>query len=79
MVRTFTENEKTYMLIDRTWMYGSQYTMSLGNPIEETTKLSSQGKTTIPKPMRQYLGLEKGDEIHFETQDDGTVTIEKVE
>lgn len=36
------------------------------------------GKTAIPEPIRQVLGLEKGDDIRW-TYTDGTLTVEKVE
>ena len=29
------------------------------------SKLTSRGQTTIPKPIREYLGLEPGDRVLF--------------
>jgi AbrB family looped-hinge helix DNA binding protein len=41
------------------------------------SKLTSKYQTTVPAPVRQALGLSKGDTIVYETKDDGTVTLHK--
>jgi AbrB family looped-hinge helix DNA binding protein len=40
-----------------------------------TATMTSKGQTTIPKDIRQKLGLKPGDRIHFVTLPDGTVRL----
>ena len=37
--------------------------------------LSSDGKATIPKPVREHLRLQPGDRIEFVVQDNGSVVL----
>jgi antitoxin PrlF len=37
--------------------------------------LTSKGQTTIPKDIREHLGISVGDEIDFIIQDDGQVVV----
>ena len=37
--------------------------------------ITSKGQVTIPKEVRQVLGLEVGDRLAFEVRDDGVVEI----
>lgn len=37
--------------------------------------LTSKGQTTIPKRVRERLGLKAGDRLDFVVQDDGTVLM----
>lgn len=39
------------------------------------TTLTSKGQVTIPKPIREYLGLDAGDAVEFEFADDGSVRV----
>lgn len=39
------------------------------------SKLSKRGQITIPKRVRDHLGLSPGDTIRFEYEDDGTVRM----
>ena len=39
------------------------------------TTLTSKGQVTIPKPVRDYLGLGAGDGVEFEFADDGSVLV----
>ena len=39
--------------------------------------LTSKGQVTIPKPVRDRLGVKPGDEIAFEMSGDGKVVIAK--
>lgn len=39
------------------------------------TTLTSKGQVTIPKPIREYLGLDAGDGVEFEFADDGSVRV----
>ncbi len=40
-----------------------------------TSTLTSKGQTTVPKDVRQHLGLKPGDKIRFLVEDDGRVVI----
>ncbi|HLC70601.1 MAG TPA: AbrB/MazE/SpoVT family DNA-binding domain-containing protein [Candidatus Nanoarchaeia archaeon] len=42
------------------------------------TTLTQKGQATIPKNVREILGIHPGDEIEFEVEED-IVTIHKVE
>ncbi len=37
-----------------------------------------KGQVTIPKPVRDRLGVKPGDEVTFELAEDGRVTLSKV-
>jgi antitoxin PrlF len=41
------------------------------------TTLTSKGQVTIPKPVRDRLGVKPGDEVTFEMAPDGRVTVSK--
>jgi antitoxin PrlF len=43
---------------------------------EEISTISSKGQTTIPKPVRQALGVGEGDQIAFHVDESG-VTIRR--
>ncbi|TVQ26849.1 MAG: AbrB/MazE/SpoVT family DNA-binding domain-containing protein [Spirochaetaceae bacterium] len=38
-----------------------------------TSRLSAKGQTTIPKPVRDSLGIAEGDAISFEVREDEVV------
>ena len=40
-----------------------------------STTLTTKGQVTIPKPFREYLGLDAGDQVEFEFSDDGSVRL----
>ena len=40
-----------------------------------TTKVTTKGQITVPKPIREHLKLTKGDRIEFLIGDSGKVTI----
>ena len=40
-----------------------------------TTNLTSKGQVTIPKPVRDYLGLKPGVAVAFERLDGGEIAI----
>jgi AbrB family looped-hinge helix DNA binding protein len=42
------------------------------------TAVTSKGQVTIPKPVRDRLGIERGDAIEFEFAADGRVVMAKV-
>ena len=39
------------------------------------TKVTSKGQVTIPKPMRNHLGIEPGSSVEFELGEDGRVFL----
>jgi AbrB family looped-hinge helix DNA binding protein len=39
------------------------------------TKLTTKGQVTIPKRLRDHLGLEPGSNVEFELTDDGRVFL----
>ena len=41
-----------------------------------STTLTTKGQVTIPKAVRDELGLREGDRVAFRVLDDGTVIIE---
>ncbi len=41
-----------------------------------STTLTSKGQVTIPKAVRDELGLREGDRVAFRVLDDGTVVVE---
>ena len=43
------------------------------------TTVTSKGQVTIPKPVRDYLGIEPGSEVNFRRADDGSIIIEKAD
>lgn len=38
-------------------------------------KVTSKGQTTVPKEVREFLGLEEGTQVEWTLDDKGTVTI----
>ncbi len=40
-------------------------------------KMSGKGNITIPKAIREYLNLQKGDHVIFRFSEDGKVILEK--
>jgi antitoxin PrlF len=46
--------------------------------VEETSTITAKGQTTIPKAVRQALGVECGDKIAFRIEN-GRVTVHNVE
>ena len=41
------------------------------------TKVTSKGQVTIPKPVRDHLGIGPGSQIDFRRAGDGSIVIEK--
>ena len=43
------------------------------------TTVTSKGQVTIPKPVRDHLGIGPGSQIAFRRADDGSIIIEKAD
>jgi antitoxin PrlF len=41
------------------------------------TTVTSKGQVTIPKPVRDHLGIVPGNQVEFRRGDDGRIVIEK--
>ena len=44
-----------------------------------TTKVTSKGQVTIPKPVRDHLGIGPGSEVRFRRAADGSIVIERAD
>jgi antitoxin PrlF len=42
------------------------------------TTVTSKGQVTIPKPVREHLGIAPGSQVEFRRAADGSIVIEKV-
>ena len=47
--------------------------------IEETSKVTAKGQTTVPKAVRQTLGLRSGDQIAYRVDESGSVSLARLE
>lgn len=47
--------------------------------IHELATLTSKGQVTLPKPIRQALGVDAGGKIAFELRADGLVVVSRAE
>ena len=43
-----------------------------------TATVTTKGQVTIPKEVREHLGVETGDRLSFVVQDDGTVLVKPI-
>jgi antitoxin PrlF len=43
---------------------------------KDSSTLTSKGQITLPKPLRERLGLRVGDRVRFRETDEGTVVVE---
>jgi antitoxin PrlF len=43
------------------------------------TTVTSKGQVTIPKPVRDHLGIGPGSQIAFRRADDGSIILEKAD
>jgi AbrB family looped-hinge helix DNA binding protein len=43
-----------------------------------TATLTTKGQITIPKEVRERLGIDTGDRLSFVVQDDGTVVVRPI-
>lgn len=47
--------------------------------LEERSKITDKGQTTVPKRIRDRLGVSFGDEIVYRVNDDGSILVESAE
>jgi antitoxin PrlF len=43
------------------------------------TTVTSKGQVTIPKPVRDHLGIGPGSQVSFRLADDGSIIIERAD
>jgi antitoxin PrlF len=43
------------------------------------TTVTSKGQVTIPKPVREHLGIAPGSQVEFRRAADGSIVIEKAD
>jgi antitoxin PrlF len=43
-----------------------------------TATLTTKGQVTIPKAVREHLGVDTGDRLSFVVQEDGTVIVKPI-
>ena len=43
-----------------------------------TATVTTKGQVTIPKDVREHLGVETGDRLSFVVQEDGTVIVKPI-
>ncbi len=43
-----------------------------------TATMTTKGQVTIPKEVREHLGVETGDRLSFVVQEDGTVMVKPI-
>ena len=44
--------------------------------LEERSKITDKNQTTVPKRVRERLGVGPGDEIVYRVSDDGSILVE---
>ncbi len=47
--------------------------------IEKKAKITAQGQTTVPAPIRERLGVRPGDTVTFSVNSDGNVILRRAE
>lgn len=47
--------------------------------IHELATLTSKGQITLPKPIRQALGVDIGGKIAFDLHEDGNITVRRAD
>jgi antitoxin PrlF len=48
-------------------------------PVKVFSKVTSKGQVTIPKEIREKLGINEGDQLAFVEADNGEIVIKKAE
>lgn len=47
--------------------------------LHEVATMTAKGQITVPKPIRQALGVDTGTKVMFELQDNGEVIVSRVD
>jgi len=47
--------------------------------VREQATITSKGQITLPKPIRQALGVDAGGKVDFELREDGQVVVTRAE
>lgn len=47
--------------------------------VHEVATLTSKGQITLPKPIRQALGVDAGGKISFDLKEDGQIVVRRAE
>lgn len=47
--------------------------------IREQATITSKGQITLPKPIRQALGVDAGGKVDFELREDGQVVVSRID
>ncbi|MEB1611142.1 type II toxin-antitoxin system PrlF family antitoxin [Xanthomonas campestris pv. campestris] len=47
--------------------------------IREQATITSKGQITLPKPIRQALGVDAGGKVYFELREDGQIVVTRAE
>ncbi|MEO9332793.1 type II toxin-antitoxin system PrlF family antitoxin [Ectopseudomonas guguanensis] len=47
--------------------------------VREQATITSKGQITLPKPIRQALGVDAGGKVDFELREDGQVVVTRVD
>lgn len=47
--------------------------------IREQATITSKGQITLPKPIRQALGVDAGGKVDFELREDGQVVVTRID
>ena len=47
--------------------------------VREQATITSKGQITLPKPIRQALGVDAGGKVDFELREDGQVVVSRAE
>lgn len=58
--------------IDVILSYGITILLRKGRPMR-TSKLTAKHQTTVPEPIREFLGLEPGDHVMWEIENDQVI------
>jgi antitoxin PrlF len=73
---------KTRLTIDETGHFAWYYHIVERYYFSESpmaTTVTSKGQVTIPKPVRDHLGIGPGSQVAFRRAADGTIVIEKAD
>lgn len=61
-----------FLTIEKTVIQGARHAMPA---IHELATLTSKGQITLPKPIRQALGVDTGGKVAFDLGEDGQIVV----